>query len=492
MPELRLHNSLTRHEEAFAPLDPTHVRMYVCGPTVYDLAHLGNARPVVVFDVLARLLRRLYPRVTYARNITDVDDKILLRARESGEAIDAITARTSADFHRDMAALGNLPPDVEPRATGHIAEMVAMIERLIERGHAYVAQGHVLFAVGSFADYGKLSGRSPDELIAGARVEVAPYKRDAGDFVLWKPAAPDEPGWDSPWGRGRPGWHIECSAMAERHLGTVFDIHGGGHDLIFPHHENEVAQSRCANGTDVMARVWLHNGMLRVDGEKMSKSLGNFFTVRDVVARGPWAGEAFRTLLLRTHYRAELDFTWDALAECKQELDEGYAALSRAAEAKPDAALVEWALAPLRADLNTPLALARLRDLRTLENVATVGGAPAAVLRRIERDAVPAPGVAAASLREAGAVLGVLQRDPDEWLRGPASAAAGGGNVAGPTGAGVASAGPSRDHVEERIAARLAARAARNFAEADRIRDELRAQGVVLEDGPGGTAWRRA
>jgi cysteinyl-tRNA synthetase len=470
MPELRLHNSLTRREEAFAPLDPTHVRMYVCGPTVYDLAHLGNARPVVVFDVVARLLRRLYPRVTYARNITDVDDKILVRARKSGEAIEAITARTTADFHRDMAALGNLPPDVEPRATGHIAEMVAMIEALIARGHAYAAEGHALFAVGSFSEYGKLSGRSRDELIAGARVEIAPYKRDPGDFVLWKPSAEGEPGWDSPWGRGRPGWHIECSAMAERHLGAVFDIHGGGHDLLFPHHENEVAQSRCAHGTDVMARYWLHNGMLRVGGEKMSKSLGNFLTVQDVLARGPWAGEAFRMLLLRTHYRAELDFSFDALEECKQELDEGYAALSRAAEARPDAALVEWAVAPLLDDLNTPLALARLRDLRTLENVATVGGSPAAVLRRVEREAVPAPGVAAASLREAGAVLGLFGAPAAEWLRGGVDAAS----------------------VETAIAARLAARAARNFAEADRIRDELRAQGVVLEDGPGGTTWRRA
>ncbi len=470
MPELRLHNSLTRREEAFAPLDPSHLRMYVCGPTVYDLAHLGNARPVVVFDVLARLLRRLYPRVTYVRNITDVDDKINARSRESGEPIAAVTARTTADFHRDMAALGNLPPDVEPRATAHIPDMVAMIERLIARGHAYAAQGHVLFAVASFHDYGRLSGRSRDELIAGARVEVAPYKRDAGDFVLWKPANPDEPGWDSPWGRGRPGWHIECSAMSARHCGPVFDIHGGGHDLLFPHHENEVAQSRCAHGTDQMARHWVHNGMLRVDGEKMSKSLGNFVTVQDVLARGPWAGEAFRMLLLRTHYRAELDFTWEALAECKQELDEGYAALGRAAAAGADRGLVDWALAPLLDDLNTPLALARLRDLRTLENIATVGGSPAAVLRRLEREAVPAPGVAAASLRDAAGVLGVLARPPTEWLQAGVEPAA----------------------VERAVAARLTARAEKNFAEADRIRDELKVRGIVLEDGPSGTTWRRA
>ncbi|WP_207539961.1 cysteine--tRNA ligase [Sabulicella rubraurantiaca] len=469
MTELHLHNSLTRRRERFAPLDASHVRMYVCGPTVYDLAHLGNARPVVVFDVLARLLRRLYPRVTYARNITDVDDKINARARESGEPIGSITARTTADFRRDMAALGTLPPDVEPTATGHIAEMITLAERLIARGHAYAAEGHVLFSVASFGDYGRLSGRSPDELIAGARVDVAPYKRDPGDFVLWKPAEPDAPGWDSPWGRGRPGWHIECSAMAWKHLGEEFDIHGGGHDLLFPHHENEVAQSRCAFGTPLMAHTWMHNGMLLVNGEKMSKSLGNFLTVQDVLAKGEWAGEAFRLLLLRTHYRADLDYTESGLDEAKAELDDHYAMLSRAPAADSDAGLVEWALEPLRDDLNTPLALARLRDLRTLENAATVGGSAASVLARIGRGAAPAPGVAAASFREAAAVLGVAGGDPSAWLRGGVDAAA----------------------VEEAIAARLAARKARNFAEADRIRDDLKAQGIVLEDGPGGTTWRR-
>ena len=283
MTELFLHDSAARTKRRFEPLDPQHVKLYVCGPTVYDLAHLGNARPVVVFDVLARMLRRLYPRVTYARNITDVDDKINARARESGEPIAAITARTTEDFHADMAALGALPPDVEPRATGHIAEMIALIERLIANGHAYAADGHVLFSVPSFANYGKLSGRSPDELLAGARVDVAPYKRDAGDFVLWKPSDAETPGWDSPWGRGRPGWHIECSAMSWKHLGESFDIHGGGHDLIFPHHENEVAQSVCAFPGAAFARYWMHNGMLLVDGEKMSKSLGNFLTVRDIL-----------------------------------------------------------------------------------------------------------------------------------------------------------------------------------------------------------------
>ncbi|HEV7458204.1 MAG TPA: cysteine--tRNA ligase [Roseococcus sp.] len=470
MPQLRFHNSLTRREEAFTPLDASHVRLYVCGPTVYDLAHLGNARPVVVFDVLARLLRRLYPRVTYARNITDVDDKINARARETGQPISAITSRTTADFHRDMAALNCLPPDVEPTATGHIAEMVALTEKLIARGHAYAAEGHVLFSVGSFADYGKLSGRNQDELLAGARVDVAPYKRDPGDFVLWKPSDADTPGWDSPWGRGRPGWHIECSAMSWRHLGETFDIHGGGHDLLFPHHENEVAQSRAAFGTAFMAHTWLHNGMLLVDGEKMSKSLGNFMTVQDVLTRGPWAGEAFRLLLLRTHYRSALDFTLAALDECKAELDDFYAMLARPApEAEAPAAMVDWVLEPLHDDLNTPLALARLRDLRTLENVASVGGSPAAVHARTPAPWDPAPGEARAAIVQAAQILGLPLHDPAQWRQG-------GGDA----------------EVEAAIAARLAARAAKNWAEADRIRDALKAQGIILEDGAGGTTWRRA
>ena len=288
----------------------------VCGPTVYDRAHVGNARPVVVYDVLARLLRWLYPRVTYVRNITDVDDKINARAAELGEPIEVLTARTTAAFHDDMAALGALPPDVEPRATDNIAGMIVMIERLIASGHAYAAEGHVLFAVGSFPAYGRLSGRSRDELIAGARVEVAPYKRDPGDFVLWKPSPPDLPGWESPWGRGRPGWHIECSAMSWRYLGESFDIHGGGTDLIFPHHENEVAQSLCAFPGSSFARYWLHNGMLNVNGEKMSKSLGNFFTVHEVLDQ--WPGEVVRMLLLRGHYRATLEFSETVLAESTQ------------------------------------------------------------------------------------------------------------------------------------------------------------------------------
>ncbi|MDJ0388209.1 cysteine--tRNA ligase [Roseomonas sp. E05] len=477
MTELAFHNSATRRRETFVPLDPQHVRLYVCGPTVYDLAHLGNARPVVVFDVLARLLRRRFPRVTYVRNITDVDDKINARSRESGEPIAAITARTAADFHRDMVALGCLPPDEEPRATENIDRMITLIERLIANGNAYVAEGHVLFAVSSYAAYGALSGRSPEEMLAGARVEVAPYKRDPGDFVLWKPSEADLPGWESPWGRGRPGWHIECSAMSWRYLGTDFDIHGGGHDLLFPHHENELAQSVCAFPGSRFARYWLHNGMLLVNGEKMSKSLGNFLTVRDILAGGPWAGEAFRLLLLKTHYRAALDYTAERLEEAKAELDDFYALLARdlpqpEADDPLVAEMAEWVLEPLADDLNTPLALTRLRDLRTLENVATVGGSAATVLARVGRNWQPESGQAAAAMRQAAGVLGLLGSDPVAWRQG------GGGSEAAA--------------IEAAIAARLAARKAKDWAEADRIRAELAAQGIVLEDGPDGTTWRRA
>jgi cysteinyl-tRNA synthetase len=500
---MRFHNSLTRFKEDFAPIDPAHVRMYVCGPTVYDLAHLGNARPAIVFDVLFRLLQRRFPRVTYVRNITDVDDKINARAQESGESIEAITARTTADYHRDMAALGCLPPTSEPRATASIAPMIELIGRLVERGHAYAAEGHVLFSVSSFPEYGRFSGRDREELLAGARIDVAPYKRDPGDFVLWKPSPPGVPAWDSPWGPGRPGWHIECSAMAWQALGEVFDIHGGGHDLVFPHHENEIAQSRCAFGTPRMANLWLHNGMLRVDGEKMSKSLGNFSTVRDILERGPWAGEAFRLLVLRTHYRQPVDFTADGLKEAKAELDSGYAML-QAAPAAPDvpgvgAEMVAWALEPLCDDLNTPLTISRLRDLRTLENVANKGGSASAVLRRVGHSWPIVPGLAAEAFREASfKALGLFGDDPTAWLQGRPPPAYGSATGAAPVPSGSATATVGSDvltdaQIEAAKEARAAARKVRDFAEADRIRDELAAKGIVLEDGPEGkTEWRRA
>jgi len=447
MAELFLHNSLTRRKERFVPIEPQHVRMYVCGPTVYDLAHLGNARPAVVFDVLARVLRLLYPRVTYVRNITDIDDKISRRASESGEPIGAITARTTAEYHADVAALGVLPPDEEPRATAHVPEMIAVIERLIASGHAYVAEGHVLFSVGSYPRYGHLSGRSPDELLAGARIDVAPYKRDPGDFVLWKPSTPDLPGWDSPWGRGRPGWHIECSAMSWRYLGESFDIHGGGSDLLFPHHENELAQSVCAFPGSHFANVWLHNGMLLVNGEKMSKSLGNFFTVRDVLAKAP--GEAIRLLLLRTQYRASLDFSDAALTEAQRELDRFYRALER----YPNIGAVDVPASVMDAlcdDLNTPAAFAALHSL-----------ADAALAGDFD---------ATCGLRSAGQALGLLQQEPAEWFHGGTN---------------------DSTAIEAAIAERLAARKARDFARADAIRAELTAKGIVLEDGPNGTTWRR-
>jgi cysteinyl-tRNA synthetase len=361
--QLRLHNTLTRTKEAFEPIDPSRVRLYVCGPTVYQRIHVGNARAFVVFDVLCRLLRHLYgeKNVVYVRNITDIDDKIIDQAHKDGAGIRELTERTTARFHEDLAALGCLPPTHEPRATEHVPEMVALIATLIERGHAYAADGHVLFSVPSMPAYGRLSGRNREEQIAGARVDVAPYKRDPADFVLWKPSTGDQPGWDSPWGYGRPGWHIECSAMSERYLAPLpFDIHAGGLDLIFPHHENEIAQSCCAHGVEQMARFWLHNGFLDMRGEKMSKSLGNVVRVPDAIELT--SGEAVRLHLLSTHYRQPADFSEGALAEAHQVLDRAYRSLESAGlpyEVEPDSEL----LAALADDLNTPSAMARLHVL---------------------------------------------------------------------------------------------------------------------------------
>src|SRR5262245_9111904 len=417
--------------------------MYVCGPTVYDYVHIGNARPVVAFDVLYRLLKRRYPRVTYVRNITDIDDRIMVRAAANGETIDSLTNRTSDAYQGDMKRLGALSPDVEPRATQYVAEMVGMIQRLIDKGHAYAAEGHVLFGVPSMADYGRLSRRTRDELVAGARVEVAPYKKDPADFVLWKPSTDDQPGWPSPWGRGRPGWHIECSAMSARHLGETFDIHAGGIDLIFPHHENEIAQSRSTFGHAIMAKYWMHNGFLNISGEKMSKSLGNFFTVHELLDQFP--GEVIRLLLLTAHYLQPLDFTHEGLVQAKATLDRWYGAL-RGKTVVPANDVPQSVEEALDDDLNTPLAISAIHQLS---------------------DPV--------SLRAGGQALGLLQQDPEAWFRW--------------TPAG--SSGPTDAEIEAAIAARQAARKKKDFKESDRIRDELKAKGVILEDGPKGTTWKR-
>ena len=453
---LRLYNTLRGEKEDFVPFDAEAVRMYVCGPTVYDYAHIGNARPIIVFDVLYRLLRHLYGEdaVIYARNITDVDDKINARAAQEGVSIRDLTERTARQFHEDMDALGALHPTVEPRATEHIRQMKALIERLVERGHAYVAEDHVLFHVPSMPDYGLLSGRTLDEMQAGARVEVAPYKRDPMDFVLWKPSKAGEPAWPSPSGitvPGRPGWHIECSAMAETHLGQTFDIHGGGIDLLFPHHENELAQSRCAHGTRLMAKVWMHNGFLQVEGRKMAKSEGNFVTVHELLA--DWPGEVLRLSMLRTHYRQPIDWTLKALDESRKVLDRWHAAAGDARPWVGQNPLLDKMLEPLLDDLNTPLAIAALHHMA-------------------EEVADDHEGDDRSMFRSALNLLGLLQVTETEW------------KAWRPAGVSIDEA-----RVAALIEARAEARATRNFAEADRIRAELDGMGVVLKDGPDGTTW---
>ncbi len=473
---LHLYNTVSRRKERFQPLDPGRVRMYVCGPTVYELPHIGNARPIVVFDVLYRLLRRLYGEghVTYVRNITDVDDKINAAAQARGVGIGEVTEETTRAFHDDVAQLGALEPDVEPRATEHIPEMIRLVERLIAKDHAYEADGHVLFHVPSMADYGGLSRRNRDQQIAGARVEVAPYKKDPADFVLWKPSPlagrspasgegpPELPGWDSPWGRGRPGWHLECSAMSETHLGAPFDIHGGGQDLIFPHHENEIAQSLCAHPDRGFANFWVHNGHVQVEGRKMSKSLGNVFTVRQLLAEGH-PGEAIRLALLSAHYRQPLDFTRAGLRQAKQTLDRLYTALrdKSAIEVEPGGQVPAPVMAALEDDLNTPLATTHLHELARDLNKAR---GPAA-------QAEPK-----AALLAAGDILGLLRERPEAWFQQR-------------PGAGE---GPAPPQIEDLIGRRDEARRQRDFAEADRIRDHLAARGILLEDGAGGTTWKRA
>lgn len=456
---LRLHNSLTRRVEDFVPLDPARVTMYVCGPTVYNYVHIGNARPPVVFGLLARLLRRLYPKVVYARNITDVDDKINAAAKEAGVPIDAITGRYAQAYFEDMARLGADAADLTPHATRHIGQIIAMCERLIELGHAYAAQGHVLFDVASFPAYGALSGRSVDDMIAGARIEVAPYKKNPADFVLWKPSTPDLPGWDSPWGRGRPGWHIECSAMAASHLGQTIDIHAGGNDLMFPHHENEVAQSTCAHGGKTFARYWLHNGMLTFDGRKMSKSLGNVLVLHELLDLYP--GEVLRFLLLRAHYRQPLDWSETALVQARATLDGWYTVLRDLAAVEVTAgerkvpAQIEAALCD---DLNTPEAFAIVARLANAARAASTDAA--------RRDAK-------AALLGAADLLGILQHDPEAWFKQT-----------------VGKAAIDQTEVQRQVDARVAAKQARDFATADRIRDELLAQGIAIEDTAQGPRWK--
>jgi cysteinyl-tRNA synthetase len=438
MTEIRLYDTMAREKRAFLPADERRVTMYVCGPTVYNRAHIGNARPAVVFDVLARLLRHRYgaDSLVYARNVTDVDDKIIEAAETEGVEPSVITQRYEQHYLCDMGALGVAPPTIAPKATENVADMISMIARLVETGHAYQADGHVLFHVPSDPEYGALGRRDREAMIAGARIEVASYKKDPSDFVLWKPSAPAVIGWDSPWGRGRPGWHIECSAMIERHLGRTIDIHGGGLDLIFPHHENEIAQSRCAHEGAPLARYWLHNGFLSMAGsEKMSKSLGNVVTVGELLEQGH-KGEVLRLALLSAHYRQPLEWSDKLVAQSKATLDRLYRAAGEADAGQVDQGVAE----AIADDLNTPLALSRLSGI---DDPST--------------------------LRASAALLGLLGESSAAWFQGMGDA-----------------------RIEAAIAARLAAKKERNFVDADRIRSELAEEGILLEDGPSGTTWRRA
>jgi cysteinyl-tRNA synthetase len=462
---LHLYNTRRREKEIFEPQDPQRISMYVCGPTVYNRVHIGNARPAVVFDTLFRVLKSLYPEVVYARNITDIDDKIIAAAKASGEAIDAISSRFAQAYFDDMAALHNQTPTIQPYATEHIEQMIQMVQRLVDKGHAYAVDadhngaGHVLFAVQSMADYGQLSNRSLDDMLAGARVEVADYKKYAGDFVLWKPSADDEPGWDSPWGRGRPGWHLECSAMIETHLGDTIDIHGGGRDLVFPHHENEVAQSQCAHDGKLFVRYWMHNGYINIDGEKMSKSLGNFKMVRDLLDH--YAGETLRFTLLSAQYRSELSFSVDLLDQAKSALDTLYGALKQVEDVvavSPESLNEQPAYKALLDDLNSPVAI---RELHALAKTMTqASGSEQAELK--------------GQLLACAELLGLLQQSPSDWFQQAVTADA-----------------MSVEQIESLMAARQQAKIDKNYAGADEIRAELLAAGVVLEDSREGTTWRR-
>lgn len=455
---LRLHNTLTGKKELFEPLEPDTVRMYVCGPTVYNLAHIGNARPVVVFDTLFRLLQTQYENVVYARNITDIDDKIIKAAQQEDRTIDSITDEYTGKFREDMSQLNALAPTLEPQATQNIAAMIELTETLIDKGHAYEAEGHVLFAVESMPEYGRLSNRSLDDMLAGARVEVASYKRHPGDFVLWKPAKAEDPGWGSPWGRGRPGWHLECSAMIREHLGDTIDIHGGGRDLIFPHHENEIAQSRCAHGGDYV-RYWMHNAYVDIDGEKMSKSLGNFRTVRDLLER--YRGEVLRFALLSAHYRSPLNFSVELLDRAQGTLDSLYSTLRDVQNVEADLSVAlddEAFYSALNDDLNTPLAIAEIH----------------ALAKQLHKSQEDEKASLKSRLLAAGNLLGILQQAPRDWLQD-----------------GVSDEAISAETIEGLIEERKAAKLAKDYGRADQIREDLLEQGVVLEDSQEGTRWRR-
>lgn len=462
---IHLHNTLTRQKEALRTEQPDRVTMYVCGPTVYNYSHIGNARPAVVFDILARVLRHEFNEVVYARNFTDVDDKINAAAIASGSPIADITSRFIDAYHEDMAALGVASPDLEPRVTDHIPEIIALIKRLVDRGHAYVEQEHVLFHVPSYSAYGHLSGRSPKDMLAGARVEVAPYKRSPLDFVLWKPSTSEMPGWSSPWGRGRPGWHVECSAMIGRHLGHTIDIHGGGQDLIFPHHENEIAQGACANGT-LYCRTWVHNSFVTVDGQKMSKSLGNVLLVRDLLAQAP--GEAIRFALLSTHYRRPMDWNTQRLQSAVQTLIRFYTSLSKVSSlaAPADVAPDDQVLNSLKNDLGVTEALARLHVIR-------------AELDQAETDEMRS--LSKARLLKSAGLLGLLQQEPHAALA-----------ALSPPVAPLEQPLSHRQHLESLLEARNKARSARDFARADALRDELLEAGFSIEDSPEGSKLRPA
>lgn len=461
MVEIYLHNTLKRRKEKFVPFDCSNVRMYVCGPTVYDRAHLGNAKTPVTFDVLFRLLRHVYgaEHVTYVSNITDVDDKILNKHKETGKSICEITEQTYQWYIDDMDKLNVMAPDYRPRATEYIDEMIELVRLLLANGHAYEASGHVLFSVDSMPGYGYLSGRSMKEMLAGARIEIADYKKNPADFILWKPSEAGQPGWNSPWGYGRPGWHLECSAMSSKLLGDSFDIHGGGSDLIFPHHENECAQSLCAPPHSKFAQYWVHSGMLMVDGVKMSKSLGNFYTIDQVLEKAP--AEALRLLFLTTHYHQPFNFTFEGLAQAKATLDKFYNALLRVKDVPAaEEAADERVVAALADDLNTPLALTYLHEITNALNKAETENEQARLKGRL---------LAAAGL------LGLLWQNPESWFK-----------------SGIANGGLDAASIEAKIAERVAAKKNKDYALADKIRNELKEQGIILEDTPSGTTWKKA